>query len=330
AYPGNAARLANVANTGAQVNQVYISAGKAVDGTHGLDIGGTFDFTFGTDAGMIQSAGLEKNTGRGSIDNRHSVGEWGSGDYYSAIAQAYVELAYKKWNVKAGKFYAPFGCDGYKSTDRFFYSLAPTWTFVPATGGGAYATYTVNDKLTVFGGWCSPDRFGETKTDNVGLGGFIWQATKRLNVSYTFAAGALHYPDPDSDIFVNTILLKYQISQKLRTSLDWSYTQDKTAGVTNNTGGIVHDLIYQYNKKWAFGLRSGYVRSEDGDVDWYMVSLGANWTPSKWLVVKPELRYDSIDNVGEFGWGSGDIATFPRNPGKDDQLSGGVSAVVKF
>jgi hypothetical protein len=358
---GNTNSLQNVRSTGGQLNQLYISAGKSVDGSRGLDFGGTVDFTFGTDAWYVQSAGLEYKAG-------HGPDSWGTGDYYSAFAQAYFEAAYKKWNVKVGKFYAPFGSNGYKSTDRFFYSLADTFAFVPATATGAYATYTFNNKLSVYGGWVQPDQFGETADDNAFLGGIIFQPTKKLNLHYAFAIGrntdkvlGNAYKN-DTSYFVNSLVATYQLNKKWKYIFDWSlknvnadadtvptFYKDELRRTMNY--GINNELIYQYNSKWAFGFRAGWVRNgysnnyelqnNEEYYSWfhqnkYTFSIGANWTPTKWLLVKPELRYDVFESSkweykNQFGTttGSTPAKVFDRLA-KKDQLSGGVSAIVKF
>ena len=52
----------------------------------------------------------------------------------------------------------------------------------------------------------------------------------------------------------------------------------------------------------------------------YTIGVGANWTPTKWLIVKPEVRYDwTKDHKTAFNSGANSY-----------QTSGGVSAVVKF
>jgi hypothetical protein len=344
--------LQNVKNTGGQLNQLYISLGKSVDGSRGWDFGGTVDFTFGTDASIVQAAGLEYGAGHGNDS-------WGTGDYYSAFAQAYFEAEYKKWNFKVGKFYAPFGSNGYQSTSRFFYSLADTFAFVPATASGGYATYTVNDKLAVYGGWVQPDQFGETSDDNAFLGGIVWQASNRLNLHYALALGKNTVHGADVNYFVNSLVATYQINKKWKYIFDWSlknvndhsYDYNDDYVVRGINYGINNELIYQYNSKWAFGVRAGWTHegssesaSSQGDNFYYWnygnkytFSVGANWTPTKWLVVKPELRYDVFDNDrraykvpnGSSGSYSYKPGVFDRGTAKD-QLSGGVSAIVKF
>jgi hypothetical protein len=329
----------NVSNSGGQLNQLYISAGKSVDGRHGWDFGGTVDFTFGTDAVYVQSAGLEYNAGHGSDS-------WGTGDYYSAIAQAYFEAEYKKWNIKAGKFYAPFGSQSYKSTDNFFYSLADTYSMVPATAAGIYATYSVNDKLAVYSGWVQPDQLYETSDDNAFLFGVIWQPNKKLNLHYAFATGTNSYAKRadglDIDYFVNSFVANYQINKKWKYVFDWSllnYSADQAGADPNiHTGvyGINNELIYQYNSKWAFGVRASWGRDINSFTGWYpnddkySFSVGANWTPTKWLLVKPELRYDKFEDSRAFNSFNDVGVPRPWSEWKKDQFSGGISTIVKF
>ena len=213
---GNTGLLQNTRLTGAQINQTYLSMGKKVDGRHGLDIGGTVDFTWGSDAYIVQSKGLEYAAGHGLGDQ----GRWGTGDYYAAFAQAYTEIAYGRWDVIVGKFAAPFGSSSYKSTDNFFYSWATTNIIAPHTAAGAYTTYKVSDRLSVIGGWAMPEEFGESSKHNDVLGGIVWTPSNRLSARYVFAAGENKYVAGSPEEFVHTLLTTYHISKKLRYVFD--------------------------------------------------------------------------------------------------------------
>ncbi|MDR1478085.1 MAG: porin [Planctomycetaceae bacterium] len=340
---GNTDYLQNVNKTGGQLNQLYISTGRSVDGRHGLDIGGTVDFTFGTDARFVQSAGFEYQGTPAAKE-----WQWGTGDYYSAFAQAYFEIAYKKWNVKVGKVYAPFGSNSYKSTDRFFYSLADTYGMVPATALAAYATYNVSNNFSVYAGWAQPDQFGETSDDNAFLFGFDWAVGKKLTLSYALGKGTNdRYKSlpggAEVDYFVQSLVAKYKVSKKLTSIFDWSLLNNnyKGAGYSFVDGiyGINTELIYQYNSRWAFGFRAGWGRDINGYLyqnvvndhdNKYTFSLGANWTPRKWLTIKTELRYDKFEDSKDFNTTGDNGVTRPGAEWKNDQLAGGVSAIVKF
>ena len=339
--PGNSARnwqlgqpyLQNTALTGGQINQVYLSMGKAVDGRRGLDIGGTVDFTWGSDAWKVQSKGMEYNAGHGAPSDFSNGGDsWGTGDYYAAFAQAYAEIAYKRWNVKIGKFTAPFGSNPYKSTENFFYSWSTSALIAPHTAGGAYATYKVSDSLSVLGGWAMPEEIGESSKHNDVIGGIIWDPTSRVNVFYAFAAGTNKY-DPygyvgEVDEFVHSLVVTTQMTKRVKYVFDWTLRNISQKGSYHSADyALNNEIIYQYNKKWAFGTRFGMLDSRSGSYGYhseeelYTVGVGANWTPNKWLIVKPEVRYDWVK----------DATTLPFNDSTNSyQLSGGLSAVVKF
>ena len=359
---GNTALLQNTRLTGAQINQVYVSMGKTVDGRRGWDFGGTVDITWGSDAYNVQARGMEYGAGHGGPINE---GRWGTGDYYAAFAQAYFEAAYGRWNFIAGKFAAPFGIDDYKSTENFFYSWSPTQLISPNVGGGAYATYKASDKLTLIGGWVMPEEIGEGTKYNCVLGGFVWTPVKRFNLRYAFAAGDNtynaengvldlgsgifgHYNVRGDNVFVHSLTATAQISQRLKYVFDWTLLNVTNSGNWYDTAGIngpvidggnwrspfaayaiMNEVIFQYNKKWAFGTRFGVLNENlyGSDADWYTVSLGANWTPNKWLTVKPEVRYDWFDGDGWTHRFNGTLNRFPINT---YQVSGGMSAVVKF
>jgi hypothetical protein len=317
--------------------------GKSVDGRRGLDVGGTVDFTWGSDAYMVQSAGMENMAHMEKYGWSAGSGRWGQGDYYAAFAQAYSEVEFGRWNVKAGKFYAPFGSSAYKSTDNFFYTWASTAQISPHTGTGAYATYSLNSKWDFYGGWVMPDiellgyglgRVDGTRCDLV-IGGLNWTPGKKLNVRYTFAAGETDEKGTNdyTDLFVHTFLVDYKISKRLKNVFEWTLvniTNVNTGVKTAQAGiyGINNELIYQANSRWAFGLRAGMLTWDagDSDADIYTVGLGANWTPNKWLTVKPEIRHDWTNGIATGNTFGGSASYQPVA----HQFSGGMSAIVKF
>jgi hypothetical protein len=155
-----------------------------------------------------------------------------------------------------------------------------------------------------------------------------------LNLTYAFAAGDecgfLSCARGDR-LFVHSLVTTSQISRKLKYIFDWTLIDAEHF----NAWGINNELIYQANKKWAFGTRFGTFSSnliaagmfggEDNGMEsgfeWYTVAIGANWTPNKWLTVKPELRYD---------WTNKPVTPMFASGTQDHQITGGMSAVVKF
>jgi hypothetical protein len=183
-YSGNTDWLGNARLTGAQVNQIYAAVGRKVDGRHGLDVGGKAAFTFGSDAHYVQTHGLERASNWEAYSGSWN---WGTGDYYAAFAEAYTEVAYKRLNVKVGKFEIPFGSNPDVSTERFFYTLDPAEAFfLHHIASGAYGTYNVGNGLEMFAGWVTPGEFFARSGVNYLLGGFSKNVSNRVNTHNLF------------------------------------------------------------------------------------------------------------------------------------------------
>ena len=365
---GNTALLQNTRLTHAQVNQVYLSAGRAVDGRRGLDIGGTIDFTWGSDAYVVQAMGMENNVragyraaAEGRVDFDRGRERWGQGDYFSALPQAFVEMEAGRLNVKGGKFYLPFGIDSYKSTDNFFYSWSPTMIIAPTTGSGVLSTFALTNNFSVISGWVVPDEMFYSSKYNTLLAGFDWNLNRRMNVRYTFASGRAtdeHWltgntPGVRTNTFIQSLTVTNQVTRRINYVFDWTllnatpkFAGERGPGVA--VYALMNEIVYQHNSRWAFGTRFGVFNANPlatqmgfagvsvvdvhgnnlaREAEWNTISLGANWTPNKWLTVKPEIRYDWISK------NRGDVRPFLSRGGVNDyahQFSGGVSAVVSF
>ncbi|MDR1924478.1 MAG: porin [Planctomycetaceae bacterium] len=336
---GNTIALENVRQTSFQVNQFIIGGGRSIDPKHGWSFGGHFDFAFGTDAILLQSAGLEFAAGHGQNGLRSGTyagtGSWGSGDYYSSLAQLYFEAGYKNFNLKVGKFLSPLGSNSPVAPYRFFYTLPSAAGLYPLTQTGVLATWTVNKNLTVFGGWTNgidtTDALlrGATfdSSDNGAfLGGFNYQLNKRINLKYSALIGTDERDiiAGDTDYFVQSFIAAVKLSKRWDYTFEWTLNNVNTTGVHHGGYGINQELIYKYSDKLSLGGRVEYTRYINGiatgvllqNEDHYNFSLGASWTPLKFLTVKPEIRYDKFDT-----------AVFNASQDKE-QFSGGLSFII--
>jgi hypothetical protein len=173
------------------------------------------------------------------------------------------------------------------------------------------------------------------------IGGFTWTPNSRLMTRYTFAAGDIRwkeftYSEGRVETFIHTFLVDYKISKRLTNVFEWTLLNANWRGSyyseRNDAGyGINNELIYRANKRWAFGLRTGVLARDAGNRDWdmYTVGLGANWTPNKWLTVKPEIRHDWTNGVAYTPFNVRKGGNFLTDSSAH-QFSGGMSAVVKF
>ena len=135
----------NDVGDGYTLNQLWKSIGKAADtGGCGTDWGVKFDYLFGVDAPDTQCFG----------DNTWDSGWNSARDYGSAIPQLYGEFAINDLTIKAGHFYTIIGWEVVQAPDNFFYTHAYTMYYgEPFTHTGMLASYNLNDKVTLHGGW---------------------------------------------------------------------------------------------------------------------------------------------------------------------------------
>ncbi len=331
---GNSATNVITDQTSFVVNQTYLYFGKEVSGK-GLDFGGKISVMHGTDAWLLQSEGLEYGAGRGA---------WNSGDYFTALPEAYFEVGYNKLSVKVGKFLSPLGHEGFIANGRFFYSASDALAMLPGTHSGMLATWTPNKKLSVFGGWVNGyDRFFDDSDDNALLAGFKYQFNKRLYVKYGALIGTRTWDEydvpsvgevkKDQDYFIQSFIVGYKPGKRWDYTFEWTLRNERYVDRIDNeiatdygtwgAYGINQELLYTLNKKWAFGARLEWSH----DIDWpdeekYTFTLGANWKPTKRLTVRPEVRYDKYDGFDYF--------TDKGGVDHADQISGGLSAYLSF
>ena len=353
---GNTSLLNNVRHADPQINQAWVYFGKKLDTRKGFDLGCRADFVWGTDAVALQSAGLEK--GRYEYN---SPTPWGHGDYYSALAQLYLEAGYDIYSLKAGKFIAPMGLTSPMSTERFFYSTPYASLILPGTQSGVVATVTPKDNLSVFAGWTSGQTSPagglpfaamtfDTSDSNAALFGAKYDFNSKVSLAYTGLYGEQkHYTyysptpprDPEFSYYVHSLMLNVKPAEKWRYAAEWTYLEADDGWGTGDTYyykafGINQEVFYKLTDQWEVGGRFEWMKIRDDSsslvdhdrANMYAFTVGANWTPLEWLIVKPEIRYDVVN--GQDNWRPFNLAKSNWNHGKDTQLSGGLSLIAKF
>ena len=317
-YSGNTYLLQNVMQSDWQMNQAWFYFGKELDTRCGWDFGGRIDYVYGTDARYLQSYGLETEAGHGY---------WGTGDYYSALGQAYLEAGYGKLSVKFGKFFSPLGHESLNATERFFYSLSKSFGATPDTNTGALFTLELNKKLSVYSGWTQgPNQFFDTGRDNSFTGGFNYHLGKHTHLGYGLQVGS--NTRDDIDYFYQSLYLTHHLNDHWQYAFEWSLGNETDEGDHLGVYGIDQALYYHINQNWAIGVRLEWEHEYDtgNSADIYAVTLGANWKPRHWLLIRPEIRYDKAHGGYKPFNQTKSNAFDPRS----EQMSGGFSAVVKF
>jgi len=336
---GNSYLHTSEQQTDIKLNQLWFGMTKALDAKHGLDWGFQADYVFGTDARYAQNFG----------DQSFDYG-WGTGDYYSAIVQLYGEIGCGHTKIKAGKFGAGMFHESYPQLGSFFYSHAFLCFNTALTVNGAVVEHKISDGLSVSGGWTSGyhSGFGNRFGDNAFLGSITLKPSKAGTLKYSILCNdASGYHDKtvrDYDRgteIIQTLVLTNQLNKRWFYMIEGLYVDSvfKNPQVFASAGhayGINQHLIYTINPKWSVGLRGEWHRAmgraffnaannatTGGTMgNLYALTLGANWNVCEDVMIRPELRYD---------WADYDSTWKPfANGNKDNQLSGGVSMVVKF
>jgi len=337
------------------LNQMYLSMGRDADnGGCGWAWGARVDMLYGQDYIFTQAVGLETNPDGSPSWN-------GSKMFGLALPQFYGEVAYNNLSVKVGHFYTIMGYEVVPATGNFFYSHAYTMQYgEPFTHTGALATYQYNDRWTFYGGGVNGwDNF-DAVTDRVSfLGGATYTPDHgRYSLTGTFITGEEAGANPPTTNRTGySVVLDYDISCRLKYVFQhdnfWQENDPANGGVDSEWYGVNQYLFYTINDCWKVGARMEWFRDDDGvrlsgapiresftggvpvggfntaaesAGNYYNITLGANWTPSSILTVRPEVRWDWSDGTGG-GPGMG-LPYDSRT--KDSQFTAAFDAIITF
>jgi hypothetical protein len=261
------------------IQRTVVTEGKA------FDIGGRFDFMFGTDAIYTQAFGIpSSDVNSGQTMNR---GNWdlnlccsSTRTYGIALPQAYVE-AYipvgNGLNLKAGHFYSPTGYETVPAPDNFFYTHAYTFNNgEPFTHVGLVGNYAVNKNWSLMGGAITGSATGgwdgtfDKQLGNWGgLGGITWTSDdmrSSINVTGTYSETSTRSNKPWG---MYNVVLQHRITPK--THLVLHHVHGYAGGVLLNGSpknaewySINTHLYYDLLNDLSIGIRGEWFRDRDG------------------------------------------------------------------
>lgn len=269
-----------------QLNQfnIYFQRTVVTEGK-AFDIGGRFDFMFGTDAIYTQTFGIPQfdvNTGQ-PLDR----GDWdlnlcckSTRTYGIALPQAYLE-AYlpigNGLNIKAGHFYSPTGYETVPAPDNFFYTHAYSFNNgEPFTHVGVVGNYPATSNWSLMGGVTTGSATGgwdgtfDKQLGNWGgLGGITWVSDDRrtsANLTGTYGATSTHSNQP---WMMYSLVLQHRITTK--THLVLHHVHGYAGGVLLNGTqqnaewyGINTHIYYDLLEDVTIGVRTEWFRDKDG------------------------------------------------------------------
>jgi hypothetical protein len=269
-----------------QLNQfnIFIQRTVLTEGKS-FDIGGRFDFMFGTDAIYTQAFGIPAfDVNSGQPLNR---GNWdldlccsSTRTYGIALPQAYVETYIpvgNGLNLKIGHFYSPTGYETVPAPDNFFYTHAYTFNNgEPFTHTGLMGNYPINKNWSLMGGATTGSAtggwdggFNKQLGNWGGLGGITWTSDdmrSSINVTGTYSETSTRSNQPWG---MYSVVLQHRITTKTHFVLH--HTHGYAGGVLLNGlpknaewYSINTHLYYDLLEDLSIGVRGEWFHDRDG------------------------------------------------------------------
>lgn len=338
-----------------QMNQMYFVLQRETDTSDRVfDVGGRFDFLYGTDARFTQAAGLELDqNGTGGLNA-------GQRFYHMAFPQFYTDVAWNDLIVRMGHWYTIIGYETVTAPDNFFYSHAYSHQYgEPFTHTGLLTMYQLTDSLLMYNGmhlgW---DIFNVSNLPPAFtnrwsyIGGGAWTGPEEF-VTYN-STMSIGNENDGTGVYRQRTILSNVASVQLTDFLQWVGQCDigrqingsgVTAGQDAEWYGINQYMFVTLTEQWRLGARMEWFRDDDGARvaavgnanpagvggfagDFYGLSFGVNWLPIENFVMRPEMRWDWFDpaaGIAARPWN--DDGAVGRN---GSQFTAGVDGILSW
>jgi hypothetical protein len=252
--------------------------------------------------------------------------------YGLSLPQAYAEMFIPVGNgitVKAGHFYSGMGIESVMSPENFFYSHSYSFMYgSPTTLTGMTATAKLSSRFSAMLGFSRGWNIFDKANDNLsGLAGLEWKSfDKRTALSFLIHSGreSLIYSNSGESVLNGDNRTGYALTLQHQLAPRWYYALEHTFGYEKNGAALdlldgtrgtarwysfAHYLQWKWSERFALGLRGEWFRDNgqsriqkdavvtsglyhlEGE-DYFQITLGANWKPTRYITIRPEIRYD--------------------------------------
>ncbi|MFK7766913.1 MAG: outer membrane beta-barrel protein [Mariniblastus sp.] len=285
-YHNRATPLVNNRPGEANLHQMWLYFDKAASrDSCDWDIGYRADLLYGIDAQDLQAFGNAPTGAATGWDNG-----WDNGAYGWALPQLYVQFANADWDVKAGKFFSPFGYEVIGARDNFFYSHNYSmYNSEPFTMSGVLGERRVSENrsiiLGVTAGW---DTGFENNSGGNLITGFRYQPNEFVDLALTTSLGDTGARGSGR---MTSGVAQFQLTDNVKYVLQG----DVLNLGTNQEFGIIQYLFRDINECLALGARLEWWKSDQFFTDTkstYDFTVGANYRANANVTIRPELRFD--------------------------------------
>jgi hypothetical protein len=124
-------------------------------------------------------------------------------------------------------------------------------------------------------------------------------------------------PDPSTNIrTLYSLVIQQRLGECWQYVIQHDYASEPGAGVDGTVAswyGVNQYLYRTINERWKAGMRFEWFRDENGarvpgihqTADYFELTSGLNWTPNKYVALRPELRWDWTGTAGALPYGDG-------------------------
>jgi hypothetical protein len=291
------------------VNQAWLRIDRPIDQAASTP---TFGFRSDTYVGTDYRYTVARGLFSGQLTDDHGAPNLYGFDPIQFYGEAYFPQVGRGLDVKLGRFFTQFGAETSDTTQNLFLSKSYNWVYDPFTNTGVLFTLKLTDAWTVQSGLVlGSDVFIDPADRPTYIGSVKWAPpTAPDSVLFSVIVGPGRF-EPSRN-FNNPQIFDLVYTHKFSSRL--SYTLDALLGFQTNVPDIGTAFWYTVAQYLNYSLtprlnavaRLEFFDDIQGQRTGFKglytaLTTGLNYKPQRWLLLRPEVRYDYNDETRPFG-----------------------------
>lgn len=235
----------------------------------------------------------------------------------------------KGTDVRIGRFSSPIGAEYNAGPSNMLASHSYSFIYDPFTHTGALATTTLDARWSLMNGiMTGSDIFVDPAARATFLNGARYvddrDNRKSAQLITILGPGRFDAARGFNHIDVVDLVVTYPLSKRLLFTGHAVYGWEDAVPVLGNVDwlGLVPYFTYTFSDSVAATLRLEHFNDDEGNRTGFAgayrtATLGCTWKTTKWLTLRPELRFDHHDGAAPF-------------EGKDHLTTAVIDAIARF